>query len=294
MKAGMPSRTSQGNTAVRAREMRRPAEERICSDPFAHHFLSPFYLWLRRFPLVGRAYSWVRERRFPGLRGGILARARYIDESLAASLRDGVEQVVILGAGNDTRGYRLAVDGIKARVFEVDHPSTQSIKTGKVRELFGGLPEHVTYVSIDFCTEDLKERLVASGYDRSKKTFFIWEGVIYYITARAADATLRFVTGNSAPGSTIVFDYFPLSVINGTSGCREADNLRQLVAKLGEPFIFGIDDGEIEPYLRERGFDRIEVSTAADCKAAWFHGVNKEMKVSGMFRMVHAMHNVMN
>ena len=93
MKSGTPSRTSEGATAVRPREVGRPPADRICHDPYAEFFLGPFYQALRKYQLLGKSYGWLREWLCPGLRGGILARARYIDERLATSLRDGIEQL---------------------------------------------------------------------------------------------------------------------------------------------------------------------------------------------------------
>ena len=290
MKAGRPSRTSEGNTAVRAREMRRPAAERICHDPYAEHFLGPFHLKLRKYPLLGKAYGWLGKLRYPGLSGGILARARYIDERLTTALDEGIEQLVILGAGNDTRAYRLGAKAAGVRVFEVDHPSTQQAKVAKLQTLFGRVPPQVAHVPVDFCRDDLGTELRAAGYHPGKRTLFIWEGVIYYLDAAAVDALLTFVSRNSGSGSAIVFDYFPPSVIDGTSAHKEARNLRKLVARFGEPFTFAVDDGDIRQFLHDKGFHEIEVVGSAACKQAWFHGVNESMKVSEMFRFVHARH----
>jgi methyltransferase (TIGR00027 family) len=270
--------------------MRRPAGERICSDPFAQHFLSPFFLKLRKYPFLGRAFGWLSEKRCPGLRGGILARTRFIDERMTASLNDGIEQLVILGAGYDSRAYRLVESCNRVTVFEVDHPDTQAVKIAKLRELFDHFPEHVVFVPVDFCEDDLRSRLCESGYDRAKKTLFILEGVIYYLTAAAVEETLNFVAQNSGCGSSIIFDYFTQSVVDGTSTRKEAKRMHKRVKDYGEPFLFGIKDEEIEQFLLERGFSWFEVVGSAACKEAWFHGVNKGIKVSEVFRFVHATH----
>jgi methyltransferase (TIGR00027 family) len=290
VKTGRQSRTSQGTTAVRAREMRKPAAERICHDPYAEHFLGPFFQTLRRYPLAGRFYSWIRELACPGLRGGILARTRYIDERLAAALAEGVEQLVILGAGYDSRAYRSVGPEDRVAVFEVDHPATQQAKIARVREVLRGIPDHVTFVPVDFCRDDLGRCLCAAGYQRDKKTLFIWEGVVYYLTADAVDASLSFVTGNSGPGSSIIFDYFPRSVIDGSCRTREARGLVRLVKRWGEPLLFGIEDREIAGFLSARGFPEFEVVSAAACKEAWFHGCNRSIRVPEFFRFVHARH----
>jgi methyltransferase (TIGR00027 family) len=290
MKSGTPSRTSEGTTAVRAREMRKPAAERICHDPYAEHFLGPFHLALRRYPWIARPYGWFKEWSCPGLRGGILARTRFIDERVMAALAEGVEQLVILGAGYDSRGYRLIEPCHGTAVYEVDHPATQQAKVSKVREVLGAPPAHVSFVPIDFCRDNMAQRLAEAGYRRDKKTLFIWEGVIYYLPASAVEASLAFVAQNSGSGSSIVFDYFPRAVIDGSFPGKEARSLARFVEKLGEPFIFGIDDDEIEQFLRDRGFEEIEVTTSKACKEAWFTGSNAKMNVSEMFRFVHARH----
>lgn len=290
MNSGKPSRTSEATTAVRAREATRSPADRICYDPYAVHFLSPFYRTLRRYQLLGRTYGWIRERICPGLRGGILARSRYMDERVTASLRDGIEQVVILGAGYDSRGYRLLESGSGIPVFEVDHPATQRVKVAKVRELFGEPPGHVRFVPVDFCRDDLGSLLRAAGYDRDKRTLFIWEGVIYYLDAGAVDALLAFVVRESASGSSITFDCFPRSVVDGTCRRRESRNLRRLVAKNGEPLRFGLDVPEIAPFLKQRGFSEIETTGSSECKKAWFHGANRSIAVSEIFSFVHATH----
>jgi methyltransferase (TIGR00027 family) len=135
-----------------------------------------------------------------------------MDDYLGACLRAGIEQLVILGAGLDSRAYRI--EGLKGqvRVFEVDHPATQAAKLAKLTKLFGALPAHVTYVPIDFDAETL-EKLFDFGYSRQHKTLFIWEGVVHYLTAEAVDQTLSFVSKHSGAGSSIIFDYVYTSAL---------------------------------------------------------------------------------
>lgn len=91
-------------------------------------------------------------------------------------------------------------------------------------------------------------------------------------------------------GSSIAFDCFPRSVVDGTTGRREGRVLRKRVARSGEPFRFGLDEEEIVPFLKLRGFSGIETVTPAQCKEAWFHGTNKKIVISDIFRFVHATH----
>ena len=117
----------------------------------------------------------------------------------------GATQLVILGAGYDGRAWRMAeLAGVK--VFEVDHPATQTDKRARVAELpaANGI---VSFVSIDFERESLDSVLDRAGHDRSAPTCWIWEGVVMYLTRDAMRATLADVAERSAPGSTLIVNY---------------------------------------------------------------------------------------
>jgi methyltransferase (TIGR00027 family) len=167
------------------------------------------------------------------------------------ALAGGARQVVLLGAGLDSRAYR-APDGVRqTRVFEVDFPPTQEYKKKRVREILGSLPSHVTYVPIDFTKEDLATVLARAGYDRAVKTIFVWEGVTFYLPEEAVDATLRFVASNAAPGSRIVFDYFLASGLKTPTSALK-DTMKRLEA-VREPLIFGLPDEDPEGFVTRRG-----------------------------------------
>jgi methyltransferase (TIGR00027 family) len=153
----------------------------------------------RLFTAIGYA-NW----RGPGVWEFLAARDRYIDDYLAACLGEGLEQLVILGAGYDALAYRF--DALKAgvKVFEVDHPATQAVKLKRVTAVFGTPPPHVTYVAIDFDRQTLADRRIACGYDERLKTLFIRQGVTHYLTPQAVDGTLAFIAGNSRPDSSII------------------------------------------------------------------------------------------
>ena len=142
----------------------------------------------------------------------MIIRTRFIEERLEHAIRDGMSQVVILGAGFDTRAYRLTELLKAARVFEVDQPSTQEYKKRRIRETGIEVPPNLTYVPVDFRHDKLGDVLTAAGYDSSQKTFFIWEGVTMYLPEAAVEETLRWVAAQ-APGSTIIFDFVGAMVV---------------------------------------------------------------------------------
>lgn len=273
----------------RVAESRKPEGERICYDPYAVYFVNPETLsFAASNPEKTKEMSKYYERLFPGLGNSIRARIRYFDDFVKNSIDGGLRQLVILGAGYDTRAYRI--EGLKGkRVFEVDHPDTQSVKIEKVKEIFGVLPGHVTYVHVDFETDNFGERLAAHGYDRSSKTLFLLEGLIMYISPEAVDETLSFIAKNSGKGSTILFDYYPESVVDGTCELEVGKNIRSYTKRQGEPLQFGIREGAVEAFLVERGFSRVQNVTAEEYKKMYFHGINKDREVCDLLFFTHAM-----
>jgi len=271
----------------RVAESALPEGQRICYDPYAVHFVDPEVLeFARKNPEKTKAMREHYERLFPGLSSSIRARVRYFDDFAKAAADEGMEQLVILGAGYDTRAYRI--EGLKenVKIFEVDHPGTQSLKKEKTAKIFGELPDCVVYVPVDFEMESIDQKLLANGYDRSKKTLFLMEGLVMYIPPKAVDEILSFIVNNSARGSEVLFDYFLQSVVDGT--CETGKNMRDFAAQQGEPFLFGIEEGAAEVFLTERGFSQVQNVTSDDYKRAYFHGVNKDRAVCSLLSFVHA------
>ncbi len=284
--AGPGSKTAAGIAMHRALESMKPDGERVCYDQYALHFINPAALEPFKDPQRAKAMHEHYERLFPGLGNSIRARVRYFDDFVKISLDEGMEQLVILGAGYDTRAYRI--EGLKGRVnvFEVDHPTTQIVKMEKIKKIFGNLPGHVVYVPVDLGTEDLGQRLLETGYDKSKKTLFLMEGLLYYLPPSAVDKILSFIVKNSGKGSSIIFDYYPDSVIDGT--CEVGRNIRDFVKQVGEPLLFGINEGAVETFLEERGLSKIRNVTSDDYKRAYFHGANKDRNVCNLLNFAHA------
>jgi methyltransferase (TIGR00027 family) len=150
------------------------------------------------------------------LRASLAARSRYCEDELHRSIRRGVCQYVVLGAGLDTFGYRNPYGEEVLRVIEVDHGATQGWKRGRIEEEGIRVPETLTFIPIDFETETLSEGLQRAGFDRTEPTFFSWLGVTMYLTNRAITGSLEFVASMPS-GSGIVFDYMiPRSLMSPT------------------------------------------------------------------------------
>ena len=281
MKKNQSSITAQGSAFARALESSRPAGERVCYDPLARQMLSPaFYLLCR----LSVGYG---EKRAPGVMGYLAARTRYIDDYVQSCIADGIEQLVILGAGLDSRAYRFEPLKQRVQVFEVDHPATQQDKIEKVKKVLKTLPDHVTYIPIDFNTETMG-KLFAFGYNSRLKTLFIWEGVTYYLAADAVDSTLEFVRKNSGQGSSIIFDYVYTSALTTARKRGEVARMQRYSRFTGEGLIFGIEEGKVEEFLSRRGYTQIKNATSEDFKRAYFSGANQKRPVAPIYAIVHA------
>jgi methyltransferase (TIGR00027 family) len=280
MRKNRSSLTAMGIAIVRAVESEKPADKRICYDPLAKQFVPAWMYCLLGF-FIKSGYT---ELRGPGVNGFLAARERYIDDVLQQFLEEGVQQLVILGAGYDSRTYRFDLSGVKT--FEVDHPATQADKLEKVRKVFGKIPKQVTYVSVDFDTQTLSERLLSCGYDPGLISLFIWQGVTMYLTPIGVDSTLAFIHQFSATGSAVVFDYVYQAVLEGVKKQSEISGMRRYRFMTGEGLTFGIPEGTVEAFLRMRGFQQVKDVTMDDLKAAYFIGKNASRKVAGGYGIV--------
>ncbi|HEX2569986.1 MAG TPA: class I SAM-dependent methyltransferase [Polyangia bacterium] len=268
MRQRQSSRTAEGMALVRAIEAQRPEGKRICYDPLARALVPGVSVFFSKLVIDSGLYGHF----VPGVIEFITARERYIDDFLHAALNEGLDQVVFLGAGFDTRAYRTP--GIeKTRVFEVDHPATQAAKLKRLKKVISPLPAHVTFVPVDFNTQTLGDRLLASGYNERGKTLFIWQGVTMYLTQEGVDSTLAFIAQHAGPGSAVIFDYFYNETLRDKSR-REVRLMWQAARVTGEAYLFGIDAGQIEPFLTRRGFRDVRNTTSEDLTRLYFTGPN--------------------
>lgn len=244
MREGEPSRTAFGAAVLRAvhPELDRPV---VFTDPLAWRILGD-----REEILAGMAERYERSR----LRIFIAVRHRFAEDALAAAYARGTRQAVVLGAGLDTSAYRNPHADL--RFWEVDFPATGEWKRERLAEAGITVPATVTYVGVDFERESFLERLAAAGLDAGAPVFFLWLGVVPYLTRDAAEATLRAI--GSIPGAEVVFDLpTPAAEVAATARADRAD-LEATVAELGEPFRGGWEPAEMLVLLADAGFDEVE------------------------------------
>lgn len=289
MNKNKAGQTAIGAAAVRTLELFYPEELRLFEDHFARDFLNQpmkFLIDLMRFKGIREWGINLREKQVPGTLGGIICRTRYIDDVLQSAIKNGMENILILGAGLDSRPYRIPEIN-KTKVFEVDLPSIQNFKKKRLIKILGSLPSHVTFVPIDFNDQNLEETLGSKGLDISKPTFFIWEGVTQYITPEAVDSTLRYIS-KTCLGSSIVFTYIQKSVIDGTSNLEGADTLMKLTKNAKAPWIFGLEPSNIAEFLQQYDLSLIEDVGASYYQEKYLKPLGRNLKVFEVERIAFA------
>ncbi len=256
------SGTAAATAFLRALAACDPDEALRGSDYLAGIFLEAEQQALLRDPAQR---AWVLKNQLaPGAYELILARTAFFDQIVAQALKDNLEQIVLLGAGYDSRPYRFKELIRDTRIFEVDAPPTQQRKQECLRQAGLSISPQISFAPIDFETGSLREVLQAAGYQPTSQTLFVWEGVSYYLSREAVDQTLAAVRAISPVGSRLSFDYAALSAkVLNDEGVQE---FRQLMRSryANEPTRFGVPVGQIELFLNERGFQTVEHLTAAE------------------------------
>jgi methyltransferase (TIGR00027 family) len=279
MHANRASRTAEYMAFFRAMESVRPNGRTLFVDPLAERFVSA---GLRRAVRASRwrvpaaLVNWYADWRLPGARTSAIARTKLIDDALRDALQEGIQQVVILGAGFDCRAYRLeALRNVK--VFEVDHPSTLAKKVEILAEVLPEIPKTVRFAETDFNRRPLKNVLTEVGFEPSLRTVFLWEGVTNYLTEEAVDSVMRYVATCCA-SSRIIFTYVDDGLLDGSVRFEGGDRLLRDVEKLGEPWTFGIVPGELAEFLRRRGLRLERDWSAVEYRRECFGEEAREMK----------------
>ncbi len=262
------SRTAEVMAVMRALEQFQPAPRRIIRDPHASEFLirPPFKLlarsrWLAN-PAMRAVAVWA-----PGAIEFLTIRARLSDDMAREMAANGLEQIALLGAGFDTMSLRIEDVLRGVTIFEVDHPATQAVK----REVMGriGAPENLRFVAVDFEKDDFVEELRRAGFAPARRSLVLWMGVTYYLTAQAMTRALCQIHTLGGAGMRLVFDYMLKEVVTGATRNRDALGKARIAARLGEPWLFGLDPAMVGDYLAAFNFKLLKDYDAEELRAKY-------------------------
>jgi methyltransferase (TIGR00027 family) len=263
-----PSLTAEAVTMARALEHVKPPAERVIDDPWAHLFLSSAG---RRALTAWSGSITGRVLRQLGANGTsyVPLRHRFIDDHLLAALQAGATQVVLLGAGYDTRAYRFTDELDGRPVYEVDLAPISRAKAATIDGHRDEFPAaNVVRVEIDFESQSLVDVLPAAGFTIGGRTFFVWEGVPMYLTRAAVKATLDAVHDLGGTGTEIAHDMWYLVDDPGPYGTarRTAPTALSLI---GEPVTFGVHPEDYGDFLRRHGFEIVDLVLATELQVRY-------------------------
>ena len=255
---GLPSRTSILTAAARAFGSREPDSSVRNPDWVADRLIGPAELALiSDHPISGALdQDYTEASNNPEVFGFtwlMLVRTRFIDELLERAVQNGATQVVVLGAGFDSRAHRFAELLKDRRVIEIDYDTTQDYKKQRVEATLGAHPENLVYAPIDFTKDKLGDVLREAGHQPDQKTFYICEGLSMYVPEEGMRETLQTVATQSAPGSSLLLEYVNRAAIEFVKKYPMGPAKNAL--DWGEPFVFGVPDGQDREYFRETGLE---------------------------------------
>lgn len=212
------------------------------------------------------------------------SRKHYIDDNLD-SARSDIDAVVVLGAGLDTRGCRLARDG-DVPVFEVDLPINVARKRDIVTRVLGAVPPTLHLVPIDFERDRLMSVLAGQGYRGDARTFFIWEGVTQYLSEAGARATFDQLA-SAAAGSHICFTYVRSDFIDGTD-LYGAPALYRRFRQRTELWRYGLPPDGVADFLITYGWRLIAQAGPDEFQARYVRPAGRDMATSEIEWSTHA------
>ncbi len=237
-------------------------------DHMAEIFLPAFAKVILNVPVLRKAF--MSKVAPSGIYEYVLARTKLLDEIFLEGLAKRVYQIVILGAGMDTRALRFKSKNQGTRIIELDIAKTQRPKIEILNRKQVELPKELIFASIDFNRQSLSDVLMNAGYQRDQQSLFLWEGVTMYLNSDAVDGTLTFIRESSQKGSCVAFDYIFKSVLRQENKYYGEREIFDTVSRAGEGWTFGIEEGGIEEFLSERGFRMMSHYTPSELEERYF------------------------
>jgi len=235
----------------------------ILRDPFAMKVLgedeSDVLRYASEHPLasIGRLFT--------------AARSRIAEDALSEAVERGIRQLVILGAGLDTFALRNPHGAREIRIYEVDHPATQTWKRQRLTDAQLAVPPWLVLVPVDFEQDDLREKLAGAGFQQNAPAFFTWLGVVPYLTEDAIGSTLDDIA--SIPNSEVVFDYIEPSDAFSEDMRKLLKERTKQLEDSGEPWASRFDPAGMAAILRSHGFCDIDDINYQDIASRFGHAI---------------------
>ena len=216
-------------------------------DHIARSLLPNFFKFLIHIPIFRTSFTRIIAPR--GIYEYVIARTKYIDGVFKQAVNEQFAQILIFGAGFDTRALRFDLDPQTIKVFELDVPVTQQAKLGQYQKRRIKIPPNVVFIPVDFDQESLPGKLTEAGFQKGRRSLFILEGVLMYLQPVSVNETFRTIQDYAGEKSWVVFDYVQESVLRDENHHYGGRAIVKTVSQAGEQWQFGIQKDEIEDFL---------------------------------------------
>jgi methyltransferase (TIGR00027 family) len=200
----------------------------------------------------------------------VIARTKYIDAVFKRALAEEFNQILIFGAGFDTRALRFQVEMGNTRIFELDVPVTQGAKIGQYQKRHLAIPPNLSFIAIDFDKESLSMKLDEAGFFKGQRSLFILEGLVMYLQPKSVDETFQTIREYAGQGSWVVFDYIYASVLRKEDIYFGETGIERRVSNAGEGWQFGIEKGDIEQFLARYALQLTDRKDANELEKTYF------------------------
>ena len=260
------SRTAEFTCMYRAASFFEKNELYKSCDYIAPRLLPVIINFIVKFKLMNFRWNF-----FPkGIYEYIIARTKFIDKIFKDAIKNSIEQIVIFGAGFDSRAIRFNEISTNSKIFELDslHTQREKIQQLKKRKIF--IPANTIFIPIDFNVDSINEKLKSNGFNQNKVSLFIMEGLIMYLNENAVDELFKLINKITAPGSIVIFDYIYTSVLRKENIYYGEKSIYEKVNSVNESWLFGIEKGGIKTFLKKYNLKLIDNLDSEELEKKFF------------------------
>ena len=207
--------------------------------------------WARsqRAVSIYKAFDWM----MPGQFEAFAYRKAFCERQVIDAINSGAKQVLVLGAGYDTLGWRLAPKYSEVNFFEIDHPATSHLKAKGIKAM--GEQRYLHLIAEDLSERKLEDILIANEFwDKNAKTVIIAEGLLQYLTPDAVRDLFNQCKEVTSIGSRIAFTYVPTGLDGRPYIGRWTGLVLWLLKMSGEPWLWSIKSENLQNFLNELGW----------------------------------------
>jgi len=262
------------------------ADKHYRSDDYLAVLLLPSLLRLLiRIPFVRTLFTKVMAPR--GIYEYVIARTKSIDAAFRQALLEQFGQILLFGAGFDTRALRFQTETAATRIFELDVPTTQNAKIHQYQKRNLTIPPNTVFVAIDFDKESLPVKLDEAGFRKDQRSLFVLEGVTMYLQPKSVHETFETIREYTGAQSRVVFDYVRASALRHGNALYGGGGIVKSTSQVGEKWCFGIEREEIEQFLSTYGLKLIDHRDAQDLEDEYFK--DTEGRIVGRINGTHCL-----